>query len=106
MEPLAIVLFGIHGDMPMEHVVALRVLVHETQPGELLRCRIGHGIGDHVSHGDMKVPPEKIEGLWETVDTTNDSWSYAWYDTNWKGPKEIIERLISGAGRLLATSAV
>ncbi|QDU88867.1 Alpha-L-fucosidase [Pirellulimonas nuda] len=97
--PLAIVWFDTPGKMPKEHVVALRDLVRETQPGALLCSRIGHGMGDYVSHGDMEVPPENIEGLWETVDTTNDSWSYAWYDSNWKGPSEILHRLVSTVAR-------
>jgi alpha-L-fucosidase len=47
----------------------------------------------------MEVPPRNIEGLWETADTNNDSWSYAWYDNNFKSPKEILHRLISTVGR-------
>ena len=27
--------------------------------------------------GDMEVPHHNIEGLWESVDRTNDSWAYA-----------------------------
>lgn len=97
--PLTIVWFDTPGNMPKEKVVALRDLVRETQPGALLCSRIGHGMGDYVSHGDMEVPLENITGLWETVDTTNDSWSYAWYDSNWKGPKKILHRLISTVAR-------
>lgn len=97
--PLTIVWFDTPGKMPKEHVVALRDLVRETQPGALLNSRIGHGMGDYVSKGDMEVPPENTEGLWETVDTTNDSWSFAWYDTNWKGPKTILQRLIGTVAR-------
>ena len=97
--PLTIVWFDTPGSMPKEHVVALRDLVRKTQPGALLCSRIGHGMGDYVSHGDMEVPIENIDGLWETVDTTNDSWSFAWYDNNWKGPKSILRRLISTIAR-------
>ena len=97
--PLTIVWFDTPGSMPKEHVVALRDLVRQTQPGALLCSRIGHGMGDYVSHGDMEVPLENIEGLWEAVDTTNDSWSFAWYDNNWKGPKQILRRLISTVAR-------
>jgi alpha-L-fucosidase len=45
------------------------------------------------------VPNENVEGIWETVDTTNDSWAYAWYDNYWKTPKEILHRLVSCVGR-------
>ena len=37
--------------------------------------------------------------MWETVDTTNDSWAYAWYDNYWKTPKEILHRLVATVGR-------
>jgi alpha-L-fucosidase len=47
----------------------------------------------------MEVPVRSHDGLWETCDTTNDSWSYAWYDQNWKEPKEILHRLVSTVGR-------
>ena len=47
----------------------------------------------------MEVPLRNVEGLWEAVDTTNDSWAYAWYDENWKTPKEILRRLISSVAR-------
>jgi alpha-L-fucosidase len=39
------------------------------------------------------------DGLWETCDTTNDSWSYAWYDQNWKDSREILRRVVSTVGR-------
>jgi alpha-L-fucosidase len=47
----------------------------------------------------MEVPRHNIEGMWESVDTTNDSWAYAWYDEYWKSPKEILHRLIACVGR-------
>jgi alpha-L-fucosidase len=74
-------------------------LVRKLQPNALLCSRIGHGMGDYESKGDMEVPPRNIEGLWETCDTTNDSWSYAWYDQNWKDAKAILHRLVSTVGR-------
>ena len=47
----------------------------------------------------MEVPRHNIEGMWESVDTTNDSWAYAWYDEYWKSPKEILRRLLACVGR-------
>ncbi|MEI8372537.1 MAG: alpha-L-fucosidase [Planctomycetota bacterium] len=91
--------FDTPGDMPKELVVELADLARKTQPNALLCSRIGHGMGDYESKGDMEVPPRNIEGLWEACDTTNDSWSYAWYDQNWKDSKEILHRLVSTVGR-------
>ncbi len=77
--------------MPVKHVKALAELVRKKQPNAMLCSRIGHGMGDYLSLGDMEVPVRSQEGLWETCDSTNDSWSYAWYDQNRKEPKEIID---------------
>ena len=96
---LSFVWFDTPGGMPVEHVKALAELVGRKQPNAMLCSRIGHGMGDYLSLGDMEVPLVNHDGLWETCDTTNDSWSYAWYDTNWKSPKEILHRLVSTVGR-------
>ncbi len=97
--PLEVVWFDTPGKMPRECVVELHDLVRATQPKALLGSRIGYGMGDYESLGDMEVPPEKVGGLWETCDTSNDSWAYAWYDTNWKDPREILRRLVSTVAR-------
>ncbi len=97
--PLEVVWFDTPGNMPRESVVELHNLVRSTQPNALLGSRIGYGMGDYASLGDMEVPPEKVGGLWESCDTSNDSWAYAWYDTNWKEPKEILKRLVATVAR-------
>jgi alpha-L-fucosidase len=91
--------FDTPGVMKKELVMELAALVREFQPKAMLCSRVGYGLGDYVSHGDMEVPPRNAEGLWESCDTNNDSWSYAWYDNNFKSPKEILHRLISTVGR-------
>ena len=91
--------FDTPGSMKKELVVKLAEVVRAKQPNAMLCSRIGHGMGDYASKGDMEVPPRNINGLWETCDTNNDSWSYAWYDNNFKSPKEILSRLISTVGR-------
>ena len=96
---LDFVWFDTPGSMPREFVVELVDMVRELQPNAMLCSRVGHGMGDYASKGDMEVPPRNINGLWETCDTNNDSWSFAWYDNNFKSPKEILHRLISTIGR-------
>lgn len=96
---LDFVWFDTPGDMKKEYVVELANMVRELQPNAMMSSRVGHGMGDYSSNGDMEVPTKNIEGLWETCDTNNDSWSYAWYDNNFKSPKEILNRLISTVGR-------
>jgi len=97
--PLNFIWFDTPDNMPKEHAEKLAALVRETQPGALLCSRVGYGLGDYLSKGDMEVPPRNLPGLWETCDTTNDSWAYAWYDQNWKDQKEILHRLVSTVGR-------
>jgi alpha-L-fucosidase len=96
---LSFVWFDTPGRMPAEDVKALADLVRKKQPNAMLCSRIGHGMGDYVSLGDMEVPVRNRQGLWETCDTTNDSWAYTWYDQNWKEPKEILHRLVATVGR-------
>ncbi|MBV5314607.1 MAG: alpha-L-fucosidase [Prolixibacteraceae bacterium] len=97
--PIDFVWFDTPGNMKKELVVELVKMVRELQPNAMLCSRVGHGMGDYASKGDMEVPPSNIEGLWETCDTNNDSWSFAWYDNNFKSPKEILHRLVSTVGR-------
>jgi alpha-L-fucosidase len=97
--PIEIVWFDTPGNMPKKYVEELVAVVRKNQPNAMICGRAGHGLGDYQSIGDMEVPIENIEGLWETVDTTNDSWAYAWYDNNWKTPGEILHRLISTVAR-------
>jgi len=96
---IVIIWFDTPGNMPKKYSVELMDVVHENQASAFVSSRIGHGLGDYRTMGDMEVPRKNIPGLWETVDVTNDSWGYAWYDENWKSPKEILERLISTVGR-------
>ena len=97
--PIEIVWFDTPGKMPKQYVEQLVEVVHKNQPRAMVSGRAGHGLGDYQTLGDMEVPRENVEGLWESVDTTNDSWAYAWYDEYWKSPKEILRRLIACVGR-------
>ena len=97
--PIAIVWFDTPGRIPREYVEELVQIVRKNQPKALVSGRAGYGLGDYQTLGDMEVPNENVEGIWETVDTTNDSWAYAWYDNYWKTPREILHRLVACVGR-------
>lgn len=96
---IEIVWFDTPGNMPKHYVEELVAVVRKNQPNAMICGRAGHGLGDYQSLGDMEVPVSNEPGLWETVDTTNDSWAYAYYDQNWKAPKLILERLIATVAR-------
>ena len=97
---ISIIWFDTPGGMDKKFSSELVELVTKLQPECLVNSRVGGGYGDYVSLGDMHIPPVRPDvGVWETVDTTNDSWAYAWYDQNWKSPKQICQRLVQVAAR-------
>lgn len=96
---IVLVWFDTPGRIPKKNVEQLVAEVRKNQPEALVSGRVGHGMGDYQTFGDMEIPFSNIEGMWETVDVTNDSWGYAWYDKNWKSPKLILENLISTVAR-------
>lgn len=97
--PIEVVWFDTPGKMPRKYVEELVAVVRRNQPNALVSGRAGYGLGDYQSLGDMHVPAENVDGLWESCDTTNDSWGYACYDENWKTPREILRRLVATVGR-------
>ncbi|HML74347.1 MAG TPA: alpha-L-fucosidase [Anaerohalosphaeraceae bacterium] len=96
---ITLVWFDTPGNMPKQYVEQLVSVVRKNQSNAMVSGRAGHDLGDYQTLGDMELPAKNVEGLWEAVDTTNDSWGYAWYDENWKSPREILERLITCIAR-------
>ncbi|MCU7552541.1 alpha-L-fucosidase [Chitinophagaceae bacterium LB-8] len=97
--PLALVWFDTPGGIGKKYVEKLVEVVHKNQPAAFVSGRVGHGLGDYSTLGDMEVPRKNVPGLWESVDVTNDSWGYAWYDNNWKSPKTILTNTLSTIAR-------
>jgi alpha-L-fucosidase len=97
--PVAGIWFDTPGPITPEESRMLVDLVHERQPQCLVNSRIGNGLGDYDTLGDQEIPRVPLKGLWESVDTHNDSWGYAWYDRNWKSSREIAERLVRVVSR-------
>ena len=96
---IAVVWFDTPGNLGGKYSAALVDLVKKHQPDCLINSRIGNGFGDYASLGDMQIPLTQSPGAWESIDTTNDSWSYAWYDEHWKSAKTIAQNLISVVAR-------
>lgn len=97
--PIEVIWFDTPGAIEKKYVEELAGIVKKNQPQSLISGRIGHGLGDYETLGDMEMPVENREGLWESIDVTNDSWGYAWYDRNWKSPHQIIEKLTTAVAR-------
>lgn len=97
--PISVVWFDTPGTMGEKYSRQLVDLVKQYQPQALINSRIGNGVGDYATYGDNEVPRVSPSGVWEAVDTTNDSWGYSVTDYNWKSPTELLHRLISTAAR-------
>jgi alpha-L-fucosidase len=97
--PVSLIWFDTPGSMTKDQSLALVQLMKTLQPKALINSRIGNGVGDYSSRGDQEIPPKNIPGLWEAVNTTNDTWAAAWYDENWKSPSQIVRDLISVVAR-------
>lgn len=91
--PVGLIWFDTPGAISLEASQELLDLVRRLQPECLVNSRIGNSLGDYVTLGDQEVPLTAPDCLWETIDTHNDTWAYAWNDHNWKSPHELICRL-------------
>lgn len=96
---IALIWFDTPGNMTKEQSLSLVDITNSLQPKALINSRIGNGVGDYVTFGDHQIPPANIPGLWESINTTNDSWGATWYDKNWKGPEQIAQDLVSVVAR-------
>ncbi len=96
---IQLIWFDTPGNIPKKYARELVDLVRAKQPGALVSGRVGHNLGDYVTFGDMEIPERNIDGLWEGIDVTNDSWGFAWYDENWKTPKTILINTLSNIAR-------
>ncbi len=96
---VALIWFDTPGPMSREGSQALQDEIRALQPNCLINSRIGNGLGDYVTLGDQEVPSTGHDGLWETVDTHNDTWGYIAHDTNWKSAREIASRLVRVVAR-------
>ena len=96
---IAFIWFDTPGNIPKEYAQELINEVRKNQLQALISGRVGYDLGDYQTLGDMEIPKENIDGLWESIDVTNDAWGYAWYDQNWKTPKQLICNLVSTIAR-------
>lgn len=97
--PMTLIWFDTPGNMSAEYSQKLVDIVRKNQPNALVSGRIGNNLGDYQTLGDMEVPLNNVDGMWESVDVTNDSWGFVWYDNNWKSPKQILMNLLSTVAR-------
>lgn len=78
-------------------------LVHGLQPSTLVSGRVGNYdqefLGDYQNMSDNGTPSGGMKEYWETPQTLNNSWGYSKFDTDWKKPEFVIQRLIEIVSR-------
>jgi alpha-L-fucosidase len=73
--------------------------VYSANPEILVNSRIGNGFGDIGVPGDNVIPDESSANTWEGIATTNNSWGYKSYDTDWKSPLETLYWLVANVSK-------
>ena len=96
---IAIIWFDTPGNMDISYSKYLVDLVHKNQPGALVSSRVGNGMGDYETLGDMEVPLTNHPGRWEGIDVTQVGWGYSKLDNQWKTPEYIVRNLVSTVAR-------
>lgn len=96
---IQLIWFDTPGDMQVRYSEELVNLVHKLQPGALVSSRVGNGLGDYETLGDMEVPLKNTGGLWEGIDVTQVGWGYSRNDSEWKSPSFIVNELVATIAR-------
>jgi alpha-L-fucosidase len=68
-------------------------------PSILVTERVGNGFGDIGTPGDNQMPEGISPKPVEVIATTNNSWGFSSYDTDWKGPVELLYLAVAAASR-------
>jgi alpha-L-fucosidase len=81
------------------HSFQFYTTIYGADPSILVNERIGNGFGDIGTPGDNVIPDAAIEGTWEGIATTNNSWGYKSYDDDWKSPEETLYWLLENVSK-------
>ena len=85
--------------IPPNHSFDFYKKIYAANPQILVNQRIGNGFGDIGIPGDNIIPDEASANTWEGIATTNNSWGFKSYDTDWKSPLETLYWLIANVSR-------
>ena len=96
---IQLIWFDTPGSMPASYSEELVNIVRKNQPGALVSSRVGNGMGDYETLGDMEVPVANHEGRWEGIDVTQVGWGFSKFDSEWKTPDFIVRTLVSTIAR-------
>lgn len=85
--------------IPPHHSFDFYKMIYEAAPRTLVSQRVGNGFGDIGIPGDNVIPDKASDTTWEGIATTNNSWGYKSYDTDWKSPKETLYWLVANVSK-------
>jgi alpha-L-fucosidase len=85
--------------IPAKYSFEFYKTIYDANPETLVSQRIGNGFGDIGTPGDNVIPDEASENTWEGIATTNNSWGYKSYDTDWKSPTETLYWLLENVSK-------
>lgn len=93
---LFLVWFDGNGNITEEQSFHFYKLIYDINPNVVVNRRVGYAFGDYLDAGDNVIPSAdaKMTKHWETCGTTNNSWGYKPYDTDWKSTRELLYYLI------------
>ncbi len=78
-------------------------IVNDLQPSCLVNSRVGNYgqelLGDYQSMADNGMPPGGLGEYWESAQTLNQTWGFNKFDTLWKSPETVIQRLVEIVSR-------
>jgi len=96
---IQLIWFDTPADMDIKYSEELVALVHKNQPGALVSSRVGNGLGDYETFGDMEVPVQNVPGRWEGIDVMQVGWGFSKFDNEWKSPEYVLHTLLSTIAR-------
>ena len=78
-------------------------IVNDLQPACLVNSRVGNYeqelLGDYQSMADNGMPPGGLGEYWESAQTLNGTWGFNKFDSLWKSPETVIQRLVEIVSR-------
>ena len=91
--------FDTPGYIPPKYSMEFYKTVFSANPEILVNSRVGNGFGDIGIPGDNVIPDKSSSNTWEGIATTNNSWGYKSYDTDWKSPIETLYWLVANVSK-------
>ncbi len=101
MPGLSLIWFDGEGNITEEQAFKFYKLVYDINPNVVVNRRVGYNFGDYLDAGDNVIPSanDKLAKHWETCGTTNNTWGFKLYDTDWKSTRELLYYLIDIASK-------